>query len=277
MTIIIVSNASKHKYFIEYIECLLYYSKILFNRPCKYVHYDTFRFEKDAIYIAVQTIPPFLLSSNNVILLQTEQCSRENIRKLLTTTKTPIIDYSKSNISYLPNHHCLYLPLYPRLYRIPPQQPLYDVIMIGAPSPRRKHIWNQVIRLFPRSHFITNNLFDPYDKMKYILQHRVLLNIHYAEDYKIWEEFRCVPAIFHQMIVLSEESVLCSDHPLLEYTIFTKYIRIINALSEIMSDPTYFKNHLFQDFDANKIQKRYNDIYDAFQKEWSRLTLSSLI
>lgn len=274
-SIYIVCDSSRYKFFLEYIECIQHYANRLFNRPCRCVFYNhDFRTQKNVIYIAVQTIPPCLLSLKNIVLLQTEQCSRQNIIKQLSS-HIPIIDYSMVNISYLSNHHCLYLPLYPRVYTsLLSIIPLYNVVMIGSPSSRRNHIWKRVIELFPDSHFITDNMFHPYQRMRYLLQHRVLLNIHYANDYKIWEELRCVPAVFHQMIVLSEDPAPSIDHPLSKYVVFTNYNNIVKELCHILSDFIAFKKRLYQDFDTNEIEMKYQNIYEAFQNEWSRLTLS---
>ena len=57
-----------------------------------------------------------------------------------------------------------------------------------------------------------------------------MLNIHYSQEYQIFEEIRCNRAILNNMIVISEKSLNNEEHPLKNRMIECDYDKLIPTI-----------------------------------------------
>ena len=106
-----------------------------------------------------------------------------------------VIDYSLENIILLNNHqNLIYFPyqcendkLIP-LISIPK---LYDIVFIGLISSRRNYICEEIQKKGIR--VLNMNSYDKWGDVrdKEISQAKILLNIHFAENYMVYEALRC--------------------------------------------------------------------------------------
>ena len=89
------------------------------------------------------------------------------------------------------------------------------IVFVGdAGSSYRKDILKQI----PNVRILTHQ-FGP--RRDGILQtYRILINIHYAASYLVFEELRCLPCILSKIIVVSETSKLDQRHPICKFIVF---------------------------------------------------------
>jgi hypothetical protein len=154
--------------------------------------------------------------SEPYIYFNTEQLSRtkelkgvlETIRK---TNPVQVWDYSKANIEILKEHGIVatFIPIITneiQLNRLRSWQTeaLYDVGFCGSPSPRRQAIIDQLKAAGLRVHYLQNIHGDARDQE--LAKCRVLINIHYGDDFKIFELARCEPWLQLGVPVISEQS-----------------------------------------------------------------------
>ena len=75
------------------------------------------------------------------------------------------------------------------------------------------------------------------------------MNIHFGEDYTVFEEIRCNRCIFNKMIVISEKSVHMENYRLKKYMIECSIDEIPAMVETVLNDYDYYFNKLFLDFD----------------------------
>lgn len=151
------------------------------------------------------------------IIYNLEQMTREKIRKLsiprmLKNDVMEVWDYSIGNTSILKNNmkNVRHVPMRLSLdtilkYRNYRKNSEYDVVFCGALSDYRNHILTQIEQRGFTVQRITNNYTNSRDII--IGKARVFLNIHYNEEYKIFETIRCEPWLASGMTVVSESSL----------------------------------------------------------------------
>lgn len=255
------------KFFIDYINSLISnYSNLItlvndlsfFNNNDKY----------NSTIIFIQNIPSeFNLHSFNndkIFLLNTEQLSRENIKTFIQNLYSTIniIDYSLANIKLINNvqNKVYYLPYLINSMEIFNYDKINDIAIIGD--------WNSTYRLNIKNNIenITKiNLIEGFDKERDLIlfKHKILLNVHYNESYKIFEQMRCNRCILNKMIIITEKS-LDNDFELKEYIIECDYDKLIETTIDVLKNYDYYYNKLFKDFDIEKNSKKYKLISDIF-------------
>lgn len=175
--------------------------------------YDDARAQKYSpfdYYIFMQHAPPHYQS--NFILLNTEQITRpEYVKQTIEVISggLTIFDYSLENvdnIAVMGGH-----PLLLR-YQFNSEEVDFlkasstqdvDVVFTGTLSPRRMHIIAEL-----RKAGVAVNVVDGWgkDRDKRLMRGKILLNIHYREDYMVYESIRCDRCLFAGMIVVTEKS-----------------------------------------------------------------------
>ena len=158
-----------------------------------------------------------LKKNDKYIIFNTEQLSREYlISTYVFLSKLPnvieIWDYSFKNVEILKNHGVI------NVKHVPLQSPKIHLEKIlhwktnvensvgfcGGVSPRRKKIFDDLIL-----NNIKINIVQAWgdEKDKKLAKNKIILNVHYDDDYKIFEQARCIPWINAGYIVISEESL----------------------------------------------------------------------
>jgi hypothetical protein len=134
----------------------------------------------------------------------------ETINTINSQKPKEVWDYSKENIKILKQNNidALYVPLESPKWYINKLQKWrnikYDIGFSGTLSPRRNYILNAVEKAGKSVRRITS-FGETRDKE--LASCRFILNIHYAEDYRIFESNRCEPWLKLGVPVISETSL----------------------------------------------------------------------
>lgn len=177
----------------------------------------------DEIYLFCQSIDVNLMSKKfNKLVINTEQLTRSIWSQVINNhfrNNITVLDYGPENIEIMqqinpnpqPTGSHFYLPyLYEeseisqlRNYYTKSTK-LYDVAYCGALSDRRKNILDKLREL---GLGVLN--VEGFGKHRDILiaSCKVLINIHYAADYDVYESIRCDRWAFASMPVISEDSI----------------------------------------------------------------------
>jgi hypothetical protein len=171
-----------------------------------------------------------------------------------------MIDYSKSNLKHLDNSNNLYLPYQVNKMEILNYEKTKDVAFIGAPSEYRTNIINK-LKEKGINVDILNGWYRERDEK--LLRYKIILNIHYNENYKIFEEIRCNRCIFNKMIVITQTSEYMDDYPLKKYIIEKDYDDLVDTVVNVLDDYKNVHKKLFEDFNLNELTEMYlNNIND---------------
>lgn len=202
-------------FFKEYVDSLkdkLNLNYILLDNLLNYNYSN----DQNEIYLFCQSIDFQLITKPiNKFLINTEQLTismYNNTIKRYLSINIPVIDYSLENIASLDHPNIFYLPYQyneneieklKKFYLDTPK--IYDVAFCGSVSERRKKILDDIRNLGLTVLEITTDWADTRD-MK-IASCKMLINIHYRDDYNIYESMRCDRWAFATMPVLSEDSI----------------------------------------------------------------------
>lgn len=268
-----------YNYFIDYINSIKQY--FLVYHVIQYNHINQIiKIIKESnkntnninnLYLFFKTIPTPLLNlilktpnyQTKFQLVNTEQITRNNIIKpIINLIKKgiKIIDYSAGNIKlikeHIPNSELIHWPYQPNIKEIYNYPKTNQVAFIGALSQRRKNVLIHLLRNnIPISRIEGwNNKRD-----QQLFRHKILLNIHHANNYNIFEELRCNRAILNKMIVISEKSLYNENHPLKEFMIECDYKDIPQITINTLKNYKQIHQNLFKNFNLEKITKKYQD------------------
>jgi len=255
---------------IEYMESIingLQLKYLIVNDTNKYPYND------NDIYIFIQKIPDKLLlrqNNDNILLLNTEQYTRDHIKKYLTdimNKNIKIIDYSPENIKCFNNDtNIKYLPYQYNDVEINKLKHLflttnkkYDVVFIGCilpKSPRRKKIYDEL----EKRGIKMLNIYGKWNNARDIDTYsaKILLNIHHADDYNIYESLRCDRLIFSGMMVISEKSINTNLLDINELIIFESYDKLVDTVIDVINNyDSYFETFI----------SKYNQTIDNIKNE----------
>ena len=258
MILYILCHNSTYGYFEDYIlslENILKYqfsiTKILYNQPSEL---ECIINDNDR-YLFFQVIPEILkttLMYPHCAVVNTEQLTRpEWLSSIRTYLESGIAVYDydlyQSRMLGHPQHQYLPYPItlteYESLSQLLKQTPkIYDIAFCGALSPRREHILKTLRDLGVS---IINVHGHGLVRDKLIAQARVLLNIHYNDDYQIFEHLRCDRWIITGMLVISERSVSDVDFNLKKMVIRCDYNQLGSKVMETLHNyPEKYLKHL---------------------------------
>lgn len=205
-------------------------------------YFKSYRIERCSGYknaeVYVQSLPSKIQLSENTWILNTEQASRPDITEIIGIDPEAFVhlcDYSEENIEILKRvyakakfYHLPYLPNPDEIYILKKSE---WFAMIGAHSERRDTIFRKLWNV---------NWIEGWGKDRDIqlFKHKVLINIHYDEKYRITEQLRIMRCIRNKMVVISEPS----DHMhvlspwLRERILFCEYEDIPKVAIEVMTN-----------------------------------------
>lgn len=274
MVIYIYSNSGTIKYFMDYVKSII----ANHNEFVLILDYNELKIIINNInnnkIIFLQSIPNLSDVSNiinQIYILNTEQLSRQkalNDMQIYIKNNIKIIDYSKANIHCLNSlnirTNILYIPYLINNNEIYNYDKIYDVAYVGLFQNNINYRMN-IINKLKKSNIQINKIegFDT-DRDNLLFKYKILLNIHYNEEYKIFEQMRCNRCIFNKVIVITEKSIDI-NYELKDYIIECEYDKLIETTIDVINNYTYYYDKLFANFDINKISKDYFKITnDAF-------------
>jgi len=91
---------------------------------------------------------------------------------------------------------------------------------------------------------VVTNLFGPQRDLK-LLQYKILVNVHYAPSYCVFEEMRCLPCLLTNTIIVSEDSLLDPKHPIAEFIIFSPYDSLHERVQEVLKNYEFYYELFF--------------------------------
>lgn len=116
----------------------------------------------------------------------------------------------------------------------------YDVAFVGHMGPYRSHIVARLASLF---NLIEVRVFGD-EKDRLIAESKVLVNIHFNEQYEILESLRCVPAYLAGTIVVSQSSSPQTLSDIERQFIFSDYDMLVEAVNRTLQQyDSLHKNH----------------------------------
>ena len=262
-------------YMCEYINNLLYYVKIKGQivNSFDFLSVDNLEYILNNFchYNRTVIIPTTNIKLNEpYILINSEQVGREIIKKtLIEVNYNKLIDYSFENIKKINelniNYPLLFVPyLYnpengPHIYN---NDKIYDVCVIGEPSPKRSYVYNI---LKSRGIHIDNIIGWGNNRDELLSKYKILLNIHYDESYNVFESIRCYPLIYNKTIIISEESIKSDTNYFLDdYVIFEKYDNLVNKVIEIIEKYDEYYKKIYCNFDDSRFEREGIEIAKKF-------------
>lgn len=209
--IICIVESDKYKYFKEYLLSLGFQIRFY---PCK--------INKGEKILVVQKLLDLNYENSSYIgLLNTEQLTKEEWNNYYfnyvfqTKINLQLFDYSKSNIKYLRKKYGIVSQHLPYKYRdeeisflknlITNTPKIYDVAFIGATNGRREEIINKL----KENNISVNIIVDKWDNERdeEVAKCKILLNLHFSDEFKIFEEIRCNRWLMADFKVVTENSV----------------------------------------------------------------------
>lgn len=193
-----------------------------------------------------------LFDDCKLFYLNIEQLSRKKYLDYVLKKNINLIDFSFENVNILKkyNKKCKYIPYQVNKDEIFNYDKIYDVAIIGKLNNRRKKIYNE-LKLMNIN--IINIIGWSKQRDDKLFRSKIILNIHYSEDYKIFEELRCNRCIFNKMIVLSEDSNNIDKFMFRDNIVVSNYDNIKYKTLEIINDYEKYYKTLFKNFDLDKI------------------------
>ena len=230
-----------YQYFIEYIDSLLT------TIPDARIH--IFSSEKGVrkilalpgIHIFLKTVPAYI-QSGAIGLLNTEQLTSDTMATWTNCYHTAILDYSlenmKLNKTKLPKY---YLPYQYNPNEIYNYEKTKDVCFVGFNDGSRR---GNILRQIPDITIIENTYGKARDEI--LFSHKILVNIHYSDNFSIHEQIRTTRCVFNKMIVITESSSDDSLVPLTDFMITTPYGMIPKTVEYVLKNYDTIHAHLFR-------------------------------
>lgn len=229
-------------------------------------------YSKKNIYFFVQSVPNFSFNGKNIFLLNIEQLSRVQYKKYIKNCLSygiKVVDYSIENITYInKNNNILSLPYQlneleiSKLKEFVSVEKTYDIAFVGTISPKRKKILSELKN--NGLNILEIHIFgDQRDKL--IGSAKILLNIHFSDDYNMHETFRCDRFVFANMLVISESSIYNNLLDTSNLVIFVNYNNIVEKVMDVIDNyNNYYEqlisknNLLFEHIKNNRFNNLLN-------------------
>jgi len=174
--------------------------------------------------------------------LNIEQLSRPNILNFTLNIikhcpKINLIDYSSLNILYLSKFikNNIKLLEYPRcdfeIFNYPKKYDIACIKFKNSKSTRRQKIYNDMIDAGLNVKDIEG---WGKERDNILFRCKILVNVHFDENYNIFEEISCNRCIYNDMIVISENCSFSDKIKLQNKIKFCKYEDIINTIKIVL-------------------------------------------
>lgn len=207
-------------------------------------------------------------NDKNIYIINTEQLTRNywlnNFKNYSKNVK--IIDYSLTNIELLKPHRepIYYLPYTVNMEEIYDLPKIHDLCFVGEIGEYRSKITN---KLKEKGIKINNITKFGKERDDLLFQHKILLNIHFDQDYQIFEEFRCNRCIMNKMIVITEKSKKNANREnniLQKHMIECEYHELLHVVTDVLNNYDKYYSLLFDNFDIDEIKKKYEKYFIEF-------------
>jgi hypothetical protein len=193
-------------------------------------------------------------------LLNTEQLSKNDWIQRLISSNIKLADYSLANIQcmthHLPSINILYMPYMVNRTEIMNYEKTHDVACVmGCYGEYRMNIINAIPNVC-----MVEGFGEERDDL--LFRHKILVNVHFNEQFRIFEQMRCNRCVFNRMIVITEKS-WDIDYELKPYIIECEYDEIVSMTKHVLENYNYYYHKLFGEFNIDAIEKMYKRIIDT--------------
>jgi SAM-dependent methyltransferase len=225
-------------------------------------------------YIFIQRIPYYIFEKydistfTNIFLINTEQLCRpienllfKNINSYPSNVK--MIDYSYSNFKYKNDTFKKYLlPYQINYHEIYDFKKSKDICIISdnatyISSPKRQKMVDILKNKGINVDIVTGYLRE---RDIILFEYKIILNISYSDEYKIFETFRCDRCIYNKMIVISDIKENIDEYYLKDYVLFEEYDKIPDKVCDVINNYDVYYKNLFDDFSFETIEKKLENI-----------------
>lgn len=202
--------------------------------------------------------------NRRIFLLNTEQTTRDKLMnnlvyKDINKYNVHIIDYSLENIKIIknvfPNIKYIHFPFPFEICNEEDIDKNKDVISLKSSLYRR----NIINSLDVKVNDFLNKWGEERDEI--ISQHKVLLNIHFDKNYKIFESIRCFQALKYRTLIVSERSVEDEKTLFKDYIFFVDIKDMNTKLNDVLSNYEKYYSEIFSEKNIINIKKVLKDIY----------------
>ena len=167
-----------------------------------------------------------------------------------------MLDYSKANMSYYDGYYTKYLSYqvnYDEIYNLPKTKDICIILgSFGDIPTKRKYIIDLIKSKGYEIDFISGWKKERDEKL---FTYKILVNISYQEDYKIFESLRCDRCIFNKMIVISDKKEDMNLYYLKNYMIFEDYNKVADKVIEVLNNyDTYYKKLGLDTLNLNQLE-----------------------
>lgn len=257
---LIVKNMPSREYMENYLKSMKFNLSGEKNYITEYVdllrNYDILSDNDNDNAVKIRLQFPF---KNGGFMINTEKLSipswRESVQKF--SENNIIIDFCKANTNvsgikslYLP---CLYHEKskwsHPRTYE-------YDVGFVGTLSLKRRKILD-VLKKRGLSVKEISKFGEERDIE--ISKCKIIVNIHFNDNHKIFEYFRCSRLVFNKIPIVSEISLdsneLNINEEVLKYVSFAEYDNLVDKCVEILNNYENYTKTLYNNFSYERLKE----------------------
>lgn len=214
------------------------------------LHNSVFVFMQFIPHEIIHNIQFYINHSYKLCLFNTEQLSRTGYGNMINSFHPYIyrMDYSEINLLVVANElKKIYLPYQVHYSEIKNYHKTHDVCIIYPYKSERRHkIINELKSCGIQVDEISGFLGARDEKL---FRYKILINIHFDEDYNIFEEMRCNRCIMNKMIVISEKSWYDDLHLLRRHFLICDYDKIVAKVKDVLINYDLYHSHLFRSFD----------------------------
>ena len=196
------------------------------------IHIKHSEVEDDIIYFEIEQ---YTDDKNVDMLSHYENLKKENIKEIWTFSKFNIKILNENGVT-----NCRYIEIIPTdeyyeklLSYNPDNTFLYDVSFVGwLASYRRSYILDML-----KSKGLSVNIINLYDdkfgedRDRIIAKSKILINIHFNENWKCFEQIRCFPWLKTNKVIVSESSYDEDDR-----VIFADYDKLVDTVIDVLND-----------------------------------------
>jgi len=229
---LIICDDNRFLYFIEYVNSI-------FDSYTKNKHVKKTQETMISINKEYNTIKYIICTEQNTSQWMT------TIRDWLNTGKI-ILQYSLYHVDIIPHPNHIYVPYQIKSKEIDylknclSRKKQYDLVFSGGLSPRRLAILNKLISFGIRV-FVVKGF--GLDRDEILSRGKILLNIHFSDDYKTYESIRCDRWLLSGMMVLTENSQDDDILDVKDLLIIEKYDNIVNKVRTVLSNYDTYYDH----------------------------------
>jgi len=285
MYILVIVDARIFAYMCDYLNHLKKHLETNFNIIFQIYQYKDANIPLNVIsginkVIFIQRIVPFIYNKISMYyngkvqmyLLNTEQSTHNNynVFQHLDTCPVEIIDYSLENLVIIkkqfPNIKTWHFPfpIFIQKHKIRLSKKEYDIVSLNNSVYRNNVLCNIKYKDF-------NGLWGK-ERDHIIEKSRIMLNIHYNNDYNIFESIRCYHAFENGCLIVSQDSENPNLILLKECFFIEKLPNLINCVNNVLQDYENIFNDIFSDNNIDKINTFFVDYYKLTLLEMGIIT-----